>query len=116
MTRARETAKSGFLTEKAFPTGSHVVFRLNDQNLNTSVTIPSKFISIPQPDKAVNRGYKIQKRAEKFHFKGQRTASKDIFHQGSLWKNCRTNQSKSQKEHRRYCQNQQAGNPNFKIP
>ena len=41
MTRARETAKSGFLTEKAFPTGSNVVFRLNDQNLNTSVTIDS---------------------------------------------------------------------------
>ena len=41
MTRARETAKSRFLTEKAFPTGSNVVFRLNDQNLDTSVTIPS---------------------------------------------------------------------------
>ena len=41
MTRARETAKSGFLTEKAFPTGSNVVFRLNDQNLDTSVTIDS---------------------------------------------------------------------------
>ena len=41
MTRARETAKSGFFTEKAFPTGSNVVFRLNDQNLDTSVTIDS---------------------------------------------------------------------------
>ena len=41
MTRARETATSGFLTEKAFPTGSNIVFRLNDQNLNTSVTIDS---------------------------------------------------------------------------
>ena len=41
MTRARETAKSGFLTENAFPTGSKIVFRLNDQNLNTSVTIDS---------------------------------------------------------------------------
>ena len=41
MTRARETAKSAFLTEKAFPTGSNIVFRLNDQNLNTSVTIDS---------------------------------------------------------------------------
>ena len=41
MTRARETAKSCFLTEKAFPTGSNVVFRLNDQNLDTSVTIDS---------------------------------------------------------------------------
>ena len=41
MTRARETAKSGFLTEKAFPIGSNIVFRLNDQNLNTSVTIDS---------------------------------------------------------------------------
>ena len=41
MTRARETAKSWFLTEKAFPTGSNVVFRLNDQNLDTSITIDS---------------------------------------------------------------------------
>ena len=41
MTRARETAMSGFVTEKAFPTGSNVVFRLNDQNLDTSVTIDS---------------------------------------------------------------------------
>ena len=41
MTRARETAKAGCLTEKAFPTGSNVVFRLNDQNLDTSVTIDS---------------------------------------------------------------------------
>ena len=41
MTRARETAKSGFLTEKAFPTGSNLLFRLNDQNLSSSVTIPS---------------------------------------------------------------------------
>ena len=41
MTRARETAKSGFVTEKAFPTVSNVVFRLNDQNLDTSVTIDS---------------------------------------------------------------------------
>ena len=41
MTRARETAKAGFVTEKAFPPGSNVVFRLNDQNLDTSVTIDS---------------------------------------------------------------------------
>ena len=41
MTRARETAKSGNYTEKAFPTGSNVLFTLNDQNLDTSVTIPS---------------------------------------------------------------------------
>jgi hypothetical protein len=39
MTRARETAKSGFLTEKTFPTGSNVIFRLNDDNLSESVTI-----------------------------------------------------------------------------
>ena len=39
MTRARETAKSGFLTEKTFPTGSNIVFRLNDNNLSTSITI-----------------------------------------------------------------------------
>ena len=39
MTRARETAKSGFLTEKTFPTGSNFVFRLNDNNLDTSITI-----------------------------------------------------------------------------
>lgn len=41
MTRARETAKAGFLTEKTFPTGSNVLFRLNDQNLATNVTIAS---------------------------------------------------------------------------
>ena len=41
MTRARETAKSGFLTEKTFPTGSNVLFRLNDQNLGTNATIAS---------------------------------------------------------------------------
>ena len=41
MTRARETAKAGNYTEKAFPTGSNVLFRLNDQNLSASVTIPS---------------------------------------------------------------------------
>ena len=41
MTRARETAKAGFVTEKAFPTGSNLLFRLNDQNLSSSVTIPS---------------------------------------------------------------------------
>ena len=41
MTRARETAKSGFLTEKTFPTGSNIVFRLNDNNMSTSVTIDS---------------------------------------------------------------------------
>tara|TARA_B100001287_G_scaffold274532_1_gene280030 strand:+ start:1326 stop:1532 length:207 start_codon:yes stop_codon:yes gene_type:complete len=39
MTRARETARAGFLTEKTFPTGSNVIFRLNDQNLSTNVTI-----------------------------------------------------------------------------
>ena len=39
MTRARETAKSGFLTEKTFPTGSNIVFRLNDNNLDTSIII-----------------------------------------------------------------------------
>jgi len=41
MTRARETAKAGFVTEKTFPTGSNVLFRLNDQNLATNVTIAS---------------------------------------------------------------------------
>ena len=41
MTRARETARAGFLSEKTFPTGSNVVFRLNDQNLAASVTIDS---------------------------------------------------------------------------
>ncbi len=41
MTRARETARAGFLSEKTFPTGSNVLFRLNDQNLATSVTIDS---------------------------------------------------------------------------
>jgi hypothetical protein len=39
MTRARETAKAGFVTEKTFPTGSNVLFRLNDQNLSDNVTI-----------------------------------------------------------------------------
>jgi len=41
MTRARESAKAGNYMEKAFPTGSHVVFRLNDQNLDSSITIDS---------------------------------------------------------------------------
>ena len=41
MTRARATAKAGNYTEKAFPTGSNVLFRLNDQNLSASVTIDS---------------------------------------------------------------------------
>ena len=41
MTRARESAKAGNYMEKAFPTGSNIVFRLNDQNLDTSVTIDS---------------------------------------------------------------------------
>tara|TARA_A100001388_G_scaffold208245_1_gene158793 strand:+ start:1589 stop:1795 length:207 start_codon:yes stop_codon:yes gene_type:complete len=41
MTRARETAKAGNYTEKAFPTGSNLLFRLNDQNLSSSVTIPA---------------------------------------------------------------------------
>ena len=41
MTRARETARAGFLSQKTFPTGSNVLFRLNDQNLATSVTIDS---------------------------------------------------------------------------
>ena len=41
MTRARDTARAGFLSEKTFPTGSNVLFRLNDQNLATSVTIDS---------------------------------------------------------------------------
>lgn len=41
MTRARETAKAGFVTEKTFPAGSNVLFRLNDQNLATNVTIAS---------------------------------------------------------------------------
>ena len=33
-----------------------------------SVTIPSKFISIPQSDKAVNRGYRTQKRTKKIEY------------------------------------------------
>ena len=41
MTRARETAKAGNYTEKAFSNGSNLLFRLNDQNLSSSVTIPS---------------------------------------------------------------------------
>ena len=41
MTRARETARAGFLSEKTFPTVSNVLFRLNDQNLAASVTIDS---------------------------------------------------------------------------
>jgi hypothetical protein len=41
MTRARETAKAGFVTEKTFPAGSNVLFRLNDQNLAANVTIAS---------------------------------------------------------------------------
>lgn len=34
----------------------------------TSVTIPSKFIRIPQPDKAVNRGYRTQKRTKTIEY------------------------------------------------
>ena len=34
----------------------------------TSVTIPSKFISVPQPDKAVNRGYRTQKRTKTIEY------------------------------------------------
>ena len=41
MTRARETAKAGNYLEKTFPTGSNALFRLNDQNLATNVTIAS---------------------------------------------------------------------------
>jgi len=41
MTRARETAKAGNYTEKAFPTGSNVLFRLNDTNLSEDITIDS---------------------------------------------------------------------------
>ena len=41
MTRARETARAGFVTEKTFPAGSNVLFRLNDQNLAANVTIAS---------------------------------------------------------------------------
>lgn len=41
MTRARETARAGFLTEKTFPTSSNVVLRLQDQNLAQNVTIDS---------------------------------------------------------------------------
>ena len=41
MSRARETARAGFLTEKTFPTGSNVLFRLNDTNLANNITIDS---------------------------------------------------------------------------
>ena len=42
MTRARETARAGFMTEKTFGTASEsVVFRLNDQNLANSFTVDS---------------------------------------------------------------------------
>ena len=41
MTRPRETAKSGYLTEKTVPTGTNIVIRKNDNNLSTSVTIDS---------------------------------------------------------------------------
>ena len=41
MTRARDAARAGFMSEKTFPTGSNVLFRLNDQNIATSVTIDS---------------------------------------------------------------------------
>ena len=34
----------------------------------STVTIPSKFISIPQPDKAVNRGYRTQKRTKTIEY------------------------------------------------
>ncbi len=41
MSRARDTARAGFLTEKTFPTTSNVVFRLQDQNLAENITITS---------------------------------------------------------------------------
>ncbi len=41
MSRARDTARAGFLTEKTFPTSSNVVFRLQDQNLAENITITS---------------------------------------------------------------------------
>lgn len=39
MTRARETARAGFMTEKTFPVGKNVMFRVNDQTLLENVTI-----------------------------------------------------------------------------
>ena len=39
MTRARETARAGFMTEKTVPTGKNVMFRVNDQILTEDVTI-----------------------------------------------------------------------------
>jgi len=41
MSRARETSRAGFLTEKTFPVGSNVILRLSDQNLAQNVTIDS---------------------------------------------------------------------------
>jgi len=42
MTRARETARAGFMTEKTFGSASEsVVFRLNDTNLANDFTIDS---------------------------------------------------------------------------
>jgi hypothetical protein len=34
----------------------------------SSVTIPSKFISVPQPDRAVNKGYRLQKRTKTIEY------------------------------------------------
>ena len=50
------------------PVGPKVVTERIAGSPGTSVTIPSKFISIPQPDKAVNRGYKIQKRTKTIEY------------------------------------------------
>ena len=41
MTRARDTARAGFMTEKTFPVGKNVMFRVNDQILTEDVTIDS---------------------------------------------------------------------------
>ena len=41
MTRARETARAGFISEKAFPTGKNLLVRLNDQNIPEDLTIAS---------------------------------------------------------------------------
>ena len=41
MSRARETSRAGFLTEKTFPASSNVILRLSDQNLAQNVTIDS---------------------------------------------------------------------------
>jgi len=60
MTRARETARAGFMTEKTFGTASEsVVFRLNDTNLAASYTIDSDRNAMVAGPLSIDSGYTL---------------------------------------------------------